>query len=317
MARLKLYIEYQGTRYSGWQIQKNARTVQGEITRAIAKLTGQAEFEFYGAGRTDAGVHALRQVAHLEIPTHPDAERLRRDLNDELPPDIHILEIESADPRFHARHHAVSRSYLYQISTRRTAFGKKLVWWIKEDLDVEAMRAAARLFEGMQNFRSFAAEDGDDTSAKVLIDKVEIGKAGDLILIRVEGSHFLWKMVRRIVGVLVELGKGRLTEQDVHSFLSARSEEPARLAAPASGLFLERVYYEGDGKLETLVPVLPVDSVLKRVPAEGSAEVQPQKAPVRIEKPDHAFRRRGFAGHRGKEKDRPVSSPRGKPRRGR
>jgi tRNA pseudouridine38-40 synthase len=315
MARWKLYIEYQGTRYSGWQIQKNARTVQGEIVRVLAKIFGQTELEFYGAGRTDAGVHALRQVAHLEVASPLEPERLRRTLNDELPPDIHILEIEPAHPRFHARHHAVARSYLYQISTRRTAFGKKLVWWIKEDLDLGAMKAAAGLFEGMQNFRSFAAEDGDDTSAKVLIDKVEIGTAGDLILIRVEGSHFLWKMVRRIVGVLVELGKGRLTLQEVRSFLNASSEEPARLAAPASGLFLERVYYEGDRRLETLSPVLPVESVVRKEPVAAPAEIQGQRDPVRIEKADRTFRRSRAGGFGKKVKDRPVSPPGRKPGR--
>ncbi len=259
MPRFKFVIEYQGTRYHGWQIQKNARTVQGDIVAALAKLTGRSDFEFYGAGRTDAGVHALRQVAHLDIAVPLEAEGLRRQLNDELPPDIHILQVEPAHPRFHARHHAVSRSYLYQISRRRTAFGKKLVWWVKEELDLDAMRGAAALFVGMRNFRSFAAEDGDDTSAKVLIERVEVAAAGNLILVRVEGSHFLWKMVRRIVGVLVEVGKGNLTVQDVRGFLDTRSEEPAKLAAPASGLFLERVYYEGDRRLEVLSPVLPVE----------------------------------------------------------
>ncbi len=111
----------------------------------------------------------------------------------------------------------------------------------------------------MQNFRSFAAEEGDDKSAKVLIDRVDLQAAGDLVLVRVEGSHFLWKMVRRIVGVLAEVGKGSLTVQDVRGFLDTPSAEPARLAAPPSGLFLERVYYEGDRKLDKLVPVLPVE----------------------------------------------------------
>jgi tRNA pseudouridine38-40 synthase len=265
MSRYKLHIEYQGTRYSGWQIQQNARTVQGEISSAIRKLTGATEFELYGAGRTDAGVHALEQVAHLELPEGFAPENLRRRLNDELPSDIHILRIEPAHPRFHARHHAVARSYLYQISRRRTAFGKKLVWWIKEDLDVDRMRRAARLFEGMQSYRSFAVDEGDEKSTKVQIDRLQLHESGALILIRVEGSHFLWRMVRRIVGVLVEVGKGNLSEGDVARFLKVRTDEPARLAAPASGLFLERVYYEGDRRLQSISPVFPISLAGKSV----------------------------------------------------
>jgi tRNA pseudouridine38-40 synthase len=251
-------IEYQGTRYSGWQVQENARTVQGEISAALRRITGATEFELYGAGRTDAGVHALDQVAHLELVQTVSPENLRRRLNDELPSDIHILRIEPAQPRFHARHHAVARSYLYQISQRRTAFGKKLVWWIREDLDFDRMQRAARLFEGMKDYRSFAVDEGDEKSTKVHIDRVQLRESGALILIRVEGSHFLWRMVRRIVGVLAEAGKGSLSEHDVARFLKTRSDEPARLAAPASGLFLERVYYEGDQRLQSLDPVLPI-----------------------------------------------------------
>jgi len=259
MTRLKLYLEYQGTRYSGWQIQKNARTVQGEICEAIRKVTGLAGFEFHGAGRTDAGVHALRQVAHLELTTSPESEVLRRRVNEQLPSDIHILKIERANPRFHARHHAVSRSYLYQISRRRTAFGKRLVWWIKEDLDLERMRRAATLFAGMKDYRSFAADAPDEKSTKVLIERIVLKEAGGLVLIRIEGSHFLWKMVRRIVGVLTEAGKGRLPIEEIARFFDTTSDQPARLAAPASGLFLERVYYEGDPRLERLEPVIRMD----------------------------------------------------------
>src|SRR3972149_6579145 len=121
MGRFKLILEYEGTRYSGWQGQKNARTVQGDLMNAIGVVTETKQFELYGSGRTDAGVHALRQVAHLDIKTMLAPEILRRKLNDELPADINILEIGKAAPSFHARHDAVARSYLYQISRRRTA----------------------------------------------------------------------------------------------------------------------------------------------------------------------------------------------------
>jgi tRNA pseudouridine38-40 synthase len=258
MPRYKLLIEYQGTRYSGWQVQKNARTVQGEIMAAVAKITGAAEFEIYGSGRTDAGVHALGQVAHLDVTTPLTPEIFRQRVNDALPADIHILAIERAHPRFHARHHAVARSYLYQISRRRTAFGKKWIWWVKEELQIARMRQAASLFVGMKNCQSFTADDPEEKSSKVLIERVQLREAGDMILIRVEGSHFLWKMVRRIVGVIVAAGKGQIPPAAIARYLKEKSDEPAGMAAPSSGLFLERVYYEGDARLEGLEPLLAI-----------------------------------------------------------
>ena len=246
--RFKLTIEYAGTRYSGWQIQTNARTVQGEIERAIHESTGIRDFELYASGRTDAGVHALAQVAHLDIDATVQADLLRRRVNDVLPSDINILRVEKVRHKFHARHDAIARSYIYHVARRRTAFAKQFVWWVKDDLDVERMRAAAARFAGLHDFQSFTYDDPDEKSTEVLVEVMEIHEDGDLILIHVEGSHFLWKMVRRLVGVLVEIGRGGLSETDALAMLSERSELPARLTAPASGLFLERVYYEGDAR---------------------------------------------------------------------
>src|SRR4029450_5738037 len=165
MPRFKLTIEYAGTRYSGWQIQKNARTVQGEIDQAARVVTGRKDFELYGSGRTDAGVHALGQVAHLDVSTNLPAETLRRRLNDELPADINILAAAQVPHRFHARHDAVARRYLYQIARRRTAFAKAFVWWVGEPIDVGRMREATVTFVGMRDFKAFAAsavrDDGD------------------------------------------------------------------------------------------------------------------------------------------------------------
>jgi tRNA pseudouridine38-40 synthase len=246
--RLKLTIEYAGTRYSGWQIQKNARTVQGEIERAVREATGLPEFELYGSGRTDAGVHAMAQVAHLDLQTNAPPEALRRRINDALPSDINILRAEKVRHKFHARHDAKGRSYIYNVSRRRTAFAKPFVWWVKEDLDIEQMRAAAAQFVGLHDFQSFSDDDPEEKSTQVLVDSLEIYEDGDLILMHIEGSHFIWKMVRRVVGVIVEVGRGGLTAAAAAAMLTERSELPARLTAPASGLFLERVYYEGDAR---------------------------------------------------------------------
>ena len=244
--RLKLTIEYAGTRYSGWQIQTNARTVQGEIDRAIREATGDDTFELYGSGRTDAGVHALAQVAHLDVDTALPPEALRRRLNDALPSDINILRAEPVRHRFHARHDAVGRSYIYQVARRRTAFAKNFVWWVREELDVARMRETARQFVGFHDFRSFSDDDPREKSTEVLLETLDIHEDEDLLVFHIEGSHFVWKMVRRLVGVLVEVGRGGLTPEQASAMLAQKSDAPARLTAPASGLFLERVYYEGD-----------------------------------------------------------------------
>lgn len=260
--RFKLTLEYAGTRYSGWQIQKNARTVQGEIDRAVRQVSKRREFELYGSGRTDAGVHALAQVAHLELYTDLPPESLRRKLNDELPADVHIRTASKVPHRFHARHDAISRSYLYQVSRRRTAFAKPLVWWIREDLDVDAMRAAALAFSGMGDYAAFSDDDPEEKSTKVLLEGVEIAEAGALVLVRVRGSHFLWKMVRRMVGVLAAVGRGEIKSAQASSLLDpgARSNvSPAALTAPASGLFLESVSYKGDDGPGPIRPVVWIE----------------------------------------------------------
>lgn len=258
MARFKITLEYAGTRYSGWQKQTNARTVQGELEFAIADAIESRDFDCQGSGRTDAGVHALRQVAHLEARTTLPPESLRRRVNDGLPPDIHVLAVDKAPHRFHARHAALARSYLYQISRRRTAFAKPFVWWVKEPLDIERMTTAASRFAGMHDFQSFSDDDPDDKSTAVLVEDVSLAEAGDLILVRIGGSHFLWKMVRRMVGVLVEIGRGAMPANRIDDFLRAPSSAPAKLTAPASGLFLERVFYDGDRRDYPLVPAVPV-----------------------------------------------------------
>jgi tRNA pseudouridine38-40 synthase len=263
--RFKLTIEYAGTRYSGWQIQKNARTVQGEIDRAVRTVTGRKDFELYGSGRTDAGVHALAQVAHLDVITTVPAETLRRRINDELPADINILAAEPVPHRFHARHDAIARRYLYQIARRRTAFAKAYVWWVKDPIDVGRMREAAGAFVGMRDFKSFAErdrgphEDGEpDPSTLVLVERLEIVEDADLVLVGIEGSHFLWKMVRRIVGVLVEVARGGLDSEGAARLLTDSSGTPARLTAPPSGLFLERVFYARDRRDTLLRAATPL-----------------------------------------------------------
>lgn len=254
--RFKLEIEYEGTRYSGWQAQKHTRTIQGELIEAVKRILPEREIDLQGAGRTDAGVHALCQVAHLDCETRIPPDILRLKINDELPADIHVLHLEPAPNAFHARHSAVARSYIYQISRRRTAFGKRFVWWVKDRLDADAMRQASALFAGMKNFESFTADDSKEKSTKVLLSPIELKEHGDLILLRFFGSHFLWKMVRQIVGVMAEVGRGKLSLREVESFFESKSPRPAQLTAPPSGLFFERAYYHKSETPGELKPAL-------------------------------------------------------------
>jgi tRNA pseudouridine38-40 synthase len=258
VSRFKLVLEYAGTRYSGWQIQKNARTVQGEIAAAVRAFSGRTDFELYGSGRTDAGVHALGQVAHLDLDTRLPPVALKHALNDHLPADIHVLSVDKVTRRFHARHDAVGRSYLYQISRRRTALAKPFVWWIKDPLDLGRMRGAAAVFVGMNDFRSFSDRDAEEGSTRVRVDDVQIAEDGALVLVRIRGSHFLWKMVRRVVGVLAEVGRGAMRADEVSRLLREASDVPARLTAPPSGLFLERVFYEEGASDPPLRPAVSV-----------------------------------------------------------
>jgi len=262
MPTYRLTLEYEGTRYHGWQEQKNARSVAGELRRAMEEC-GAAVGELGGSGRTDAGVHALAQVAHLRLARAVDPEPFRRAVNDRLPPDISLLAFAPAADRFHSRHDAVSRSYLYQISRRRTALAKRFVWWVKRPLDERRMAAAAALLAGKHDFRLFCERPAEQPSTLVVVEKAEVVADGALILVRLSASHFLWKMVRRVVGTLVQLGAGDLDRRAFEDLLAARPPKagqglPAEWTAPPSGLFLERVLYPGDSPIEPVAPAFPV-----------------------------------------------------------
>jgi len=250
MRTYKLVLEYDGSRFSGWQTQINARTIQGELQQAADELFG-AEVQIQGSGRTDAGVHAIGQVAHLKIRaaarTLPPAAILR-ELNDRLPSSIAVLSCEEAAPSFHARHDALSRAYFYQISTRKTALSKRYVWWIKEPLDVARMQKAAALISGRHDFTAFRAPDParPDESTIVVVDAAEVAVDEHLIVFRIEASHFLWKMVRRLAGTLVKIGLEQVSVEQFRELLAGRKNSQLDIAAwtaPASGLFLESVRY--------------------------------------------------------------------------
>jgi tRNA pseudouridine38-40 synthase len=256
MRTWKLTLEYDGSRYSGWQEQANAKTIAGELRRCAEDFFNR-QVEIGGAGRTDAGVHALAQVAHLKLSPRggkpkniPRPQEILYGVNDRLPSDINLLAVEEAPDRFHARHDALSRSYLYQISTRRTAFGKKYVWWVRDRLDLKAMSHACESIAGRRDFAAFSDRDAkrEDQSTIVMVESAEITTDEHLILFRITASHFLWKMVRRLVGSLVEVGRGKAKPDDFESLIRAPAIktklDPARSTAPPSGLFLEQVTFD-------------------------------------------------------------------------
>ena len=255
MPTYKLTIEYEGTRYSGWQAQGNTqKTIQGHLLRAAGEVLGDVDLG--GAGRTDAGVHATAQVAHLRARKTLDPLQLTRKINDLLPHDIAIVDAVRAKDNFHARHDAEARIYLYQVSTRRTAFAKPFVWWVKDRLDLGAMQDAAAQLAGRHDFSAFTDKRlKEEESRIVVVERAELVQADDLILFRIEASHYLWKMVRKLVSFLVEVGRG--TERDFSARFGARAE-PWSPTAPPSGLFLEAIVYPGETFDRPLTPIVPV-----------------------------------------------------------
>jgi tRNA pseudouridine38-40 synthase len=249
MTTFKITLEYDGTRYSGWQEQNNARTVMGE-TRKAAQQIFKGNFEMQGAGRTDAGVHALGQVMHIKAVSEVrhSPETIRSRLNDLLPADIAILNVERAPQNFHARHDADARVYLYQISKRKQAFIKRYVWWIKDDLDVQRMSEAASMLVGRHDFICFRASDPSRPHESTIVDIEAAGieTDDDIIQFRIAGSHFLWRMVRRVVGALVKVGIREITPAEFQRLLDGRYDakfDVASWTAPASGLLLEQIRY--------------------------------------------------------------------------
>jgi tRNA pseudouridine38-40 synthase len=235
----------------------------GALRRAIEEA-GIPALDLGGAGRTDAGVHALAQVAHLRLRQRFEPLELCRALNKRLPRDVHVLGAAPADLAFHARHDAVARSYLYQISRRRTALAKPWVWWVRDPLDVARESAAAALLVGRHDFRNFAEVDaGVRESTLVEMESVEVVEDGALVLVRMVASHFLWRMVRRLIGTLAQVGTGDLEVEAVARLLQGEplgpdDPHPAEWTAPPSGLFLERVLYPGDPPLGDVKAVVRV-----------------------------------------------------------
>ena len=245
MARFKLTIEYDGGGLDGWQRQEGKPTVQGALMQAAFALTG-VECDVVGAGRTDAGVHAIGQVAHIDIAKPLPANRVRDALNAHLrPARISVLEAEEVAPDFHARFDAIRRVYWYRILNRRAppALERGHVWHISRALDRDAMDEAASRLIGQHDFTTFRDAQCQAKSPVKTLDRMDVMRAGEEVHVWCSARSFLHRQVRSMVGTIVEAGFGKLTPDEVEAALKAADRTQCGPVAPADGLHLERVEY--------------------------------------------------------------------------
>ncbi|PHR56434.1 MAG: tRNA pseudouridine(38-40) synthase TruA [Robiginitomaculum sp.] len=245
MTRFKLTLEYDGEPFFGWQKQDNMATVQGALERAASALDG-CEVRVQGAGRTDAGVHALGQVAHLDLSRDIAPDQVRDALNHHVRPDpVAVLLAEPVDEEFHARFSATARHYLYRIIARRPPLTLELgkLWRIPRAIDVAAMDRAARILPGQHDFSTFRDSDCQAKSPIKTLDRIEVSQVGDEIHIICQARSFLHSQVRSIVGSLIEVGIGKWTEDDFGAALAAKSRAACGPVAPPDGLYLTKVLY--------------------------------------------------------------------------
>lgn len=242
----RMVIQYDGARYRGWQRQGNqADTVQGRIERALSKRYGY-EVEIDGAGRTDAGVHAMAQVANVHLSETIEVGRMRQELNEYLPQDIRILKVEVAGERFHSRLHATGKVYEYHLMKKGSfcVFTRKYCWQMEDVLDVARMREAAEILIGRHDFRGFCTKASKKKSTVRKLDAIDIIESETEIILRFEGDGFLYNMVRILTGTLVETGLHKRSVESVGEILRSGERERAGETAPAQGLFLVRVKYD-------------------------------------------------------------------------
>jgi len=245
MPRYKILIEYDGTPFFGWQWQETVPSVQRALTEAITAFTGETSM-VQGAGRTDAGVHALGQVAHFDLTKDYETDTVRDALNAHLRPNpIAVLSAEKVAAEFDARRSALRRHYLYRIANRRPdlALDRLRAWRVPRRLDAEAMHAAAQRLVGKHDFTTFRSTECQAKSPEKTLDKLDVARAGDEVHIVAVARSFLHNQVRSMVGTLVPVGDGKWTADDVSRALAARDRTACGQVAPPEGLYLVRVDY--------------------------------------------------------------------------
>jgi len=245
MPRYKLTIEYDGTPFVGWQVQNNGTSIQGVITEAIAAFTGERA-ALQGAGRTDAGVHALGQIAHIDLAKDWDVDNVRDAINFHLRPQpVAVLAAERVPDTFEARFSATKRHYLYRIVNRRADLALELnrAWRVPRPLDSAAMHAAAQRLVGRHDFTTFRATECQAKSPIKTLDRLDVAREGDEVRVTTEARSFLHHQVRSMVGSLVHVGEGKWSADDLAAALAARDRNACGQVAPPHGLYLVRVEY--------------------------------------------------------------------------
>ncbi len=244
MRTIKLTIEYDGTGFAGWQRQPGKRTVQESLETVLSRLTKE-QVHLVSASRTDAGVHALGQVAHFRTCSQIPTIKLLGALNGLLPRDVSILEVAEAPPGFHAGKQARRKSYRYRIwnSKIRSALGRDRFWHVWANLDIGAMKKGGRCLVGRHDFSAFRGAQSDTKTSVRRVDRIKVGKNKEMIEIQITGNGFLKYMVRNIVGTLVEVGQGKRRPEEVLQILKSKDRKKAGITAPASGLYLVSVQF--------------------------------------------------------------------------
>lgn len=241
---IKLTLAYDGSAFAGFQVQPNACTVQGELMAALGKILGE-EVKVVGAGRTDAGVHARAQVVNFSTRAKLPVERLPAALNSCLPREVRVWQAEEVEGSFHARYSATGKVYRYLIqqAAHPSPFLQRYSWSLRGPLDFTAMQSAAQLLLGEHDFSSFCASGGAAKNHVRTLRRLNLGQRGDLIVVEAAANGFLYKMVRNLVGTLVEVGRGALRPEAMPRILAARDRSQAGPTAPPQGLVLWAVHY--------------------------------------------------------------------------
>ncbi len=242
---IRFLLQYDGSRYDGWQKQGNTEnTIQGRLEQVLSRLTGE-QAEVFGAGRTDAGVHALGQVANAHLATDMTEREILDYVNRYLPEDILALKADRVSERFHSRLNAVGKVYLYRIdmAEKSQVFQRRYIYTLGQTLDTEAMSQAAVYLTGTHDFRSFCAGRQVRKSTVRTVEEIAVSCEGTVVELRVRGDGFLYNMVRILAGTLIEVGLGKRTPESMTQILEAEEREAAGFTAPARGLFLAEVLY--------------------------------------------------------------------------
>lgn len=243
----KLTIAYEGTNYNGWQVQPTGKSIQATIQEALHRIL-QEPVKVIGSGRTDAGVHALGQVAHFQTEKKIDAGRTLFSLNALLPKDIRIISLEPIFAKFHAQYHAISKIYRYHLYFDKilNPFKRGFVWHIPQDVDIELLKKASRYLLGTHDFTSFSNEASKGVASKDPVRtlfRIDIIPEEGGVAIEFEGDGFLYKMVRNMVAMLIDCGLKKRAPEEILTILAAKDRRKASQAAPAQGLFLVNVRY--------------------------------------------------------------------------